>query len=174
MKKKKIQISEERHGKELESLGNVFIPIMKDVMSAEDFVETDIIMHWADIVGMELSGFCNPLKTKFDTKENTRTLYVEVPGGGFALELRHREDYILEKINAYFGYKAVHRLNISQNVNMKLRSFVIKEQKKVERPLDISEQQYLSELVSEIKDEKLREILVKLGKSVILSNKGAE
>lgn len=174
MKKKKIHISSERHNRDLESLGNVFIPIMKEVMSAEDFIEADVIMHWIDIVGEELAGFCNPLKTRFDIKDNTRTLYMEVPVGGFALELRHREDYILEKVNAYFGYKAVHKLNISQNVNMKLRGFVCKKCKKEEQKLNASEENYLSELTAEIKDEKLREILIKLGKSVILSNKGAE
>lgn len=174
MKKKKIHISEERHSRDLESLGNIFIPIMKGVMSAEDFVEADVIMHWVDIVGGELAGFCNPLKVRYDVKDNTRTLFVEVPVGGFALELRHREDYILEKVNAYFGYKAIHKLNISQNANMKVHSFILKGQKKEQRELDASEQNYLSELVSEIKDEKLREILVKLGKSVILSNKGAK
>lgn len=174
MKKKKIHISSERHSRDFESLGNVFIPIMKEVMSAEDFIEADVIMHWIDIVGEELAGFCNPLKTRFDIKDNTRTLYMEVPVGGFALELRHREDYILEKVNAYFGYKAVHKLNISQNANMKLRGVVCKKCKKEEQKLNASEENYLSELTAEIKDEKLREILIKLGKSVILSNKGAE
>lgn len=173
-KKKKIHISPERHSRDLESLGNVFIPIMKGVMSTEDFIEADVIMHWIDIVGEELAGFCNPLKTRFDIKDNTRTLYLEVPMGGFALELRHREDYILEKVNAYFGYKAVHKLNINQNANMRLRKFINKECKKEERELDALEKKYLSELTAEIKDEKLREILTKLGKSVILSNKGAE
>ena len=68
MKKKKIHISEERHSRDLESLGNIFIPIMKGVMSAEDFVEADVIMHWVDIVGGELAGFCNPLKVRYDVK----------------------------------------------------------------------------------------------------------
>ncbi|MCM1324567.1 MAG: DUF721 domain-containing protein [Acetobacter sp.] len=173
MKKTKIHFSDERHSRELESLGSVFIPIMKDVMSAEDFVEADILLRWLDIIGEEIAGFCNPLKTKFDIKKNERTLFVEVPVGGFALELRHQEDYILEKINAYFGYKAVHKLNINQNANMKLRS-VIRLKKKNEERLNKDEEQYLEELTSEIKDEKLREILIKLGKSVILANKGAK
>lgn len=172
MKKNKIHISEERHSKDLESLGNIFIPIMRGVLSAEDFVEADIMLHWLDVIGEEIASFCNPLKTRFNVKENIRTLYVEVPVGGFALELRHKENYILEKINAYFGYKAVHKLNIAQNMNMSVRHISAKKEEKIEKPLEETEKKYLSELISGIDDEKLREILTKLGKSVILSNKG--
>lgn len=174
MKKNKIHISEERHSRDLESLGNIFIPIMKGVLSAEDFVEADIILHWLDIIGKEFAAFCNPIKTRYNPKESMRTLYVEVPVGGFALELRHKENYILEKINAYFGYKAVHKLNISQNMNMTPRYLQIKAEDKPEICLDVAEEKYLTELTDGIKDEKLRKILTNLGKSVILSNKGVK
>ena len=44
MKKKiKMNISDERHCQELESLGSIFMPIMKDAFSSIDFVETAII-----------------------------------------------------------------------------------------------------------------------------------
>lgn len=171
MKKTKIHISEERHNCDLESLGNVFMPIVKGVLSAEDFVEADVILRWVEIVGETISSFCNPLKTRFNPKDNKRTLYVEVPAGGFALELRHKENYILEKINSYFGYKAIHQLNIAQNVNMKLRNKMLKNKESVEEKLSEDEQKYLSDLTNDIKDEKLREILIKLGKSVIVSNR---
>ncbi len=172
MKKIKIHISDEPHCRDLESLGSIFKPIMRDAMSAESFVEAEIILNWIDIVGIDVAKFCNPLKTKFDVADNLRTLYVEVPVGGFALELRHREDYMLEKINAYMGYRAVHRLNIAQNINMRLRQMNPLEQKKPEQELSADEKEYLDELVSEIKDEKLRENLIKLGTNVILSKKG--
>lgn len=172
MKKNKIHISDERHSRDLESLGNIFIPIMRGVLSAEDFIEADVMLRWLDIVGEEIASFCNPIKTRFNPKENIRTLYVEVPVGGFALELRHKENYILEKINAYFGYKAIHKFNIAQNMNMSVRHIRTKKEEKEEPPLDEGDKKYLSELISGINDEKLREILTKLGKSVILTNKG--
>lgn len=174
MKKAKIHISDERHERDLESLGSIFMPIMKNVMSAEDFVEADILLHWQDIIGADIAGYTNPLKTKFNPKNNQRTLFMEVPAGGFALELHHKEDYILEKINSYFGYKAVHKLNISQNINMRIKKTLLQQRNEKEQKLEETEEKYLSELVSEIKDEKLREILIKLGTSVILSNKGAQ
>ena len=168
MKKVKINISEERHNREFESLGSVFTVLMKDALSAEDVVEVDIMLNWSDIVGDSISSYCRPLRANFNPRNNCRTVYVEVPVGGFALEMRHKEKYILEKINAYFGYNAVHKLSIDQNVNMQIKLASKKQEKKELRD---GEKKYLSELISDIKEDKLKEILTKLGESVILSNR---
>ena len=170
MKKYKINISEEPHCQELESLGSIFIPLLKNVLSTEDMVGVDIILKWRDIVGENIAAFCNPLKTKYNSKENIRTLFVEVPVGGFALEIQHKENYILEKINSYFGYQAFHKLNISQNANMKLNVFNrngLDNQKEIK--ISKVDEEFLKGISSEIKDEKLREILIKIGKNVITS-----
>lgn len=170
MKKIQIHISEEPHCKDLESLGSIFVPLVKDIMSAEDFVEADILLNWRDIVGQEISSFAYPLKVKYNHKENVRTLYIEVPVGGFALEMQHREEYLLEKLNAYFGYKAVHKINISQNIQLRPQ---IKSIKKVDKEIKLNEfeKKYVESIVDGIKDDKLKEILTKLGESVVLSNR---
>ena len=171
MKKVQIHISEEPHCKELESLGSIFVPLVKDIMSAEDFVEADILLNWRDIVGQEIASFAYPIKVKYNHRENIRILYIEVPVGGFALEMQHKEEYLLEKLNAYFGYKAVHKVNISQNIQLKPQIKPIKKEKE-EIKLNDDEKKYMDEVVGDIKDEKLKEILTKLGESVIISNRG--
>ncbi len=171
MKKVQIHISEEPHCKELESLGSIFIPLVKDIMSAEDFVEADILLNWRDIVGQEMSSYAYPIKVKYDHRKNFRTLYIEVPVGGFALELQHKENYLLEKLNAYFGYKAVHKINISQNIQLKPQ-IKPEEKTKEEIKLNEDEKKYMNEIIADIKDDKLKEILIKLGESVIISNRG--
>lgn len=171
MKKVKIHISEEPHCRELESIGSVFLPLMKDAIGAEDLVEISVILNWQSIVGKDIALYCNPLKTRFNPKDSNRTLYVEVPLGGFALEIQHKKDYLLDKLNAYFGYKAIHKINISQNANMKIKNINTAPVKVKERALLDEEQKYLLSLSETIKDENLREILIKLGKNVILSTR---
>lgn len=165
MKKYKINISEDPHGKDLESLGSIFSPMLRGALSPEDIIDFDIIFNWRDIVGKELAKYSAPLKTKFDPRTNIRTLYIEVPSGGFALEIQHKETYILGKVNAYFGYKAIHKLNINQNVNMQ----ILEEEtpKPIKEKLSSEDEEYLLEVSKEIKDEKLKEILIKIGKDVI-------
>lgn len=170
MKKYKLEISDEPHCHDLESIGSIFMPIIKNAVAAEDLIGTEIVLNWKDMVGTEIQKFCMPIKTKYDPRSSIRTLYVETPVGGFALEIQHKERYLLDKINAYFGYTAIHKINVSQNTDM--RPLQIPETKEIkERNLSNEEQEFLSGMVGEINDENLREILLKVGKNIILSKK---
>lgn len=172
MKKYKINISEEPHCNDLESIGSIFIPIVKDMISAGDLIGVDVILNWKEIVGKEIASFCNPLKTKYNPKDNIRILYIEVPVGGFALEIQHKEQYILDKINAYIGYQAVHKLNITQNMNMQMKHLAEKEiTKNTKQKLTTKQEAYLQDIAEEIKDEKLREILINIGQNVLIEQK---
>ena len=176
MKKYKINISEEPHCRDLESLGSIFVPLIKNAISSEDLVGIDILLSWREIVGDEIYSYCEPIKTKFDYKNSERTLYLEVPIGGFALEIQHKEKYIIDKINAYFGYNAVHKINITQNADRKVREvkYIKEETPKKDKKISEEDEKYLLNLITGIKDDKLRENLVKIGKNVILSEKGDE
>lgn len=171
MKKVRMQFSKEPHCCELESLGSIFVPIIKAVIKAEDLVEVDVILKWRDIIGKEMAMFCHPLKTHYNPRDNCRTLFVEVPIGGFALEIQHKERYILDKINAYFGYKAIHKINVSQNANIKIKKTEEGLCRKKGRELSEDEKKYLSDLSETIKDDNLREILIKLGENIIKNKK---
>jgi len=167
-KKANIKISDERHCKELESLGSIFIPIMNGAFDAKDFIEADVILKWEDIVGSEISSFSTPVKVKFNPKTDERVIHIEVPVGGFALELQHREIYLLDKINSYFGYKAIHKLLISQNANMRIKKIKTSKKKPI---LEESDKNYLLKLSDGINSDELKEILIKLGENVISSKK---
>lgn len=168
-KKAKIKISEERHCHELESLGSIFIPIMNGAFDAKDFIEVDVMLKWEDIIGKEIALFSTPTKVKFNPKTDERVIYIDVPVGGFALELQHREIYLLDKINSYFGYKAIHKLQISQNVNMRIKKIQPMKKKPL---LTDGDKKYLSDMSDGIKNDELKEILIKLGENVISSKKG--
>lgn len=171
MKKKiKMNISDERHCQELESLGSIFMPIMKDAFSSSDFVETDIMLNWVNIIGEEISSYCTPINIKYNPKSNQRVINVEVPIGGFALELQHKEQYILDKVNAFLGYKGVHKLNITQNINKVIKNKHTKKEN-TKNKLSFEDKEFIKELSNGIKDDKLKEILIKLGENVITENR---
>jgi hypothetical protein len=168
-KKININISEERHCNELESLGSIFRPIIKDALSSDDLIEVDIMLNWVDIVGENISAYSRPLKAVYDNKINQRILNIDVPVGGFALEIQHKEQYLLNKINSYFGYRAIHKIKVNQNINMKPALIKSISTNKKTRELNEDEKKYLEELTDGIEDEKIKEILIKIGKDVILS-----
>jgi hypothetical protein len=168
-KKININISEERHCNEFESLGSIFKPIIKDALSSDDLIEVDIMLNWVDIVGDNISSYSRPIKATYDVKSNQRVLNLDVPVGGFALEIQHKEQYMLNKINSYFGYCAIHKIKVNQNINMKPTFVKSMANVKKSRELNESEKKYLEDLTNGIEDEKIKEILIKIGQDVILS-----
>lgn len=169
MKKYKINISEKRHEKDLESLGSIFMPIIKEMASSDDFIATEIMLKWRDIAGSEIASYTRPLKTKYNPKTEERTLYMEVPLGGYALEIQHKEKYLTDKINAYFGYNAIHKLNIAQNANMQLTEIEKQDDKNKEKIVSSEDMNYLKSVTKEIKDENLRKVLINIGKNIMLN-----
>ena len=161
-----------RKTKDLQSLSQTLLPLAQSILGKNGFVETDIITNWPEIVGEQLACYTFPQKIEFaKNKKNNGSLFLSVPSGAFAVEIKHREKYILEKINIYFGYNAVASLKIIQNSNIC-----------VERPqqqeimttkelfLNEQEKKEIKTLSNDIKNENLKEILIKLGHSIYADN----
>lgn len=173
-KEKDILISNERKTHDLLAAGQMIMPLVKKVLGKKGFVEIDVLTNWDKIVGEELAEFVFPQKIDFKRGEkNNGILHVCVPSGAFALEVQHREKYIVNKINTYFGYNAVSGLKIMQNSELCLDCE--KTEKRFQaRPQPLvspQEEMYIKELSAEVENPSLQEALEKLGRSVISNNK---
>jgi hypothetical protein len=93
---------------------------------ARGFATTAILSEWATIVGGELAQFTMPDRVIWPRRreeddaaaprgrrEEGAVLMLRVEGPR-AIEVQHRSGQILERINAYFGYRAVVELRILQ------------------------------------------------------------
>lgn len=167
---------ENRKTKDLQSLSQTLLPLAQDILGKNGFVETDIITNWAEIAGSQLAQYSFPQKIVFPRdKKNNGCLYLSVPTGAFAVEIQHREKYILDKINTYFGYNAVSSLKILQNNELELKGYQAHPQKKVpDRTISAQEQEEIKNASYEINDQNLKEILIKLGHSIYANNNEKE
>ncbi|HEX2580973.1 MAG TPA: DciA family protein [Dongiaceae bacterium] len=76
------------------------------------FALAGLLAHWKDIVGPEDAGQIMPLSLRFPTgKQADGTLSVRCTSA-LAVELQHRTGQLIERVNGYFGYRAVTRLRI--------------------------------------------------------------
>ena len=160
----------ERKNNGLFSISQTIMPLVKQTLGKKGFVEVDILTNWEKIVGAELAEYSLPERIDFkrDQKSNG-TLYLSVLSGAYSLELKHKEKFILDKVNAYFGYMAVANLRIIQNAEAFDREFVeVKENKVV---VSKEEEIYITELTDGVSDDKLRETLIRLGKNIVSDNK---
>lgn len=144
-------------------------PLVQQLLGQKGIMQLEILTHWEDIVGADLAAYSFPEKIEF--RQNTKSggvAHLIVPSGAFALELQHRETQIVSKINTYFGYKAVSGIRIRQDGEFDFGLCAPKAQKEKNISLLVNdeEKKYIEEISSDVKDDKLKEILIKLGYSV--------
>ena len=78
------------------------------------FAEADILNQWGSIVGPNLAEVSSPEKLGYTRQSNREaTLRIRV-APGWAPEFQHFEPLIIERVNSFFGYKAVARLQLIQ------------------------------------------------------------
>ncbi len=135
------------------------------------FAEAHVLSHWPDIAGEMLAEYSAPEKLVFPRgsgdagakgRRSGATLTIRVDGP-VAVEIRHIEPQILERINGYYGYGAVARLKIVQGpLPARARPHL----RKI-RSLRAEERDALAQGLEKIEEPGLRAALEKLGERVI-------
>jgi hypothetical protein len=106
---------EERRTHGLVSIAVPCERVTRPVFGRHGFAGGALVVDWPAIVGSAVASHTLPLGIRFPPKErNDGTLTIKVDSGAFALEVQHLEPLILERINGYFGWKAVARLKLRQ------------------------------------------------------------
>jgi hypothetical protein len=103
---------------------------------------------------------------KIDYPRNVKTdgiLRLRVDSGSFALEIQHFEPQLIERINTYFGYKAVGSVKTIQGPLPKKQKTSEPESK----TLNAAQENTLNQELSDVDDEEIREALEKLGRSIL-------
>ena len=111
-----------------------FVPgITRAAFERFGFASAALISDWPRIVGEELAYYCAPQKLKwprrFDVPPDDQSAVEVAPGatltmrveGARALEVQYAAAQIIERINAFFGYRAVERIRIVQGPVAKAR-----------------------------------------------------
>ena len=108
------------------ALASLVPGITRKAFEKHGFASASLITDWAQIVGARLSGDTRPVKLKWPrlpepagTRDDTdkgrpgATLVLQVDPA-VALDVQYQTAQIIERINAYFGYRAVAELRIQQ------------------------------------------------------------
>jgi hypothetical protein len=122
---------------------------VKKILKKDGFVYFEIIKNWKNIVGEKMFKDVSPVKIKKINNENILSINVKK---NVMIEIEYSRDQIIEKINGYLGFNAIHKIQINS----------IDESFKIKKKFILSNN--ILKKINEIKNKNLKEIFLKLNK----------
>jgi hypothetical protein len=160
-------VSEERRRGSLRAIAAEVPKIAGPVLGKRGFAEAQLVAQWPAIIGEELARGASPEKLSFTRGERREgTLHLRV-APALALEIQHREPVLIERINAFFGYRAVARLALKQGPPSRPAD----RRPPQLRALNEEERRQLDGRLTDVEDPGLRAALQRLGEAVIGSKR---
>ncbi len=144
-------------------IGDTLPKILKTKLKKANFVDISVIKNWKEIVGDDIAKNCWPIKIFFSDGNNSNGKIAIKVKRGWSLEIEYKNQEIIEKLNQYFGYKAISKINIIQN----FEEYTVESKKnKIEKK--ITKKKFFKEITN-IKQPKLQKALLKLDKTLFKS-----
>ena len=98
----------------LKKISNIISRIAEPIVKKKGFYHTKIITDWQEIIGEDLSKETCPIKIISNKQKNKTlfTLYIEVNNASTATQLSYLEEFLIEKISNYIGYKVINKIKL--------------------------------------------------------------
>ncbi len=156
------------------AVANFLAGLTKKAFEKYGFASANLVTDWATIVGPEIAGYSAPERLKWPRspdahgeltgahgKRQGATLVLRVEGSR-ALDLQYRSRQLIERVNCYFGYRAVAELRFIQGPLAQPQ----KPPPRAPSPPPASPQAEPSPELAAIRDDRLKSALARLQGSV--------
>jgi hypothetical protein len=130
------------------------------------FAATEVVTRWDEIVGADLARRSAPVRIAWprrpqgkdagEPEPGTLHIRVETP---FALDLQHLAPTIVERVNAFFGWRCVAGIRLSQAPLSPRR-------KPQAAPVAPADEPRLAAAIGAVEDDALRLSLARLGRAI--------
>ena len=148
---------------------------MGETFRRQGFASAELVTRWTEIVGAEIAAHSEPLKIQWTRPvspsaaapgsgeasgwgQEPGTLVLRVEGPA-AIEIQHLVNVICERVNRFFGWRAIARVVLRQ---APLR----RSARKVARAADPVATERLAATLPDIADDDLRQALARLGAAI--------
>lgn len=138
--------------------------VFSEAYAKQGFAARELVTRWAEIAGADIAAHSEPLKMRWPRPvegepPEPATLVLRVEGPT-ALEIQHRSDVILERVNRFFGWHAVGRIALRQAPLSR------REKRNPLPPPDPASVKRVADTLSAVEDEALRAALARLGAAI--------
>jgi hypothetical protein len=137
--------------------------VVGDTFKRQGFASAELVTRWAEIVGADIAAHSEPIKIQWTRPADGEarepgTLVLRVDGPS-AIEVQHLSNVICERVNSFFGWRAVARIALRQ---APLR----RGERKATRAVDAAAAARVAATMPDIADDDLRQALARLGASI--------
>lgn len=103
-------------------LGKVIEPLTRPVFKSQGLTNASLLTDWTGIMGPALAQNTYPERISFPRGKKTEGMLTIAVRNGFATEVQHMHQVILERLATYLGHKAITRISISHTYNETIQS----------------------------------------------------
>jgi hypothetical protein len=93
--------------------------VVGEAFTRQGFASAELVTRWTEIVGTEIAAHSEPLKIQWprgvDPQVRSPGILVLRVEGPAAIEIQHQGAVICERVNRFFGWRAVERLAFRQS-----------------------------------------------------------
>jgi hypothetical protein len=164
-----------RNGKGFRPAGALARAPIRDASGKRGFAEVRVLTDWDAILGESLARSCRPVKVTHHRGADLGATLVVLAEGARAPEVEMLAPRIVERVNGYYGYRAISRVSVTQIAGgMAETSREFDRRGAPERPrFAVTEEQAaeIDSLVADVKDPGLRAALDRLGRNICIKRR---
>lgn len=143
------------------AMGALITKLIQPVFKKRGFASLNITTDWPYIIGEKWAELTIPEKLVFKPNQRQNgVLYLRVQGSAAVL-VQHIEPDIIERVNAYFGYKAVASLKMLQGFHK-----VLPHKSAKKAVLTHEKKEHIEALLKETDEGPLKDALMQLGTAI--------
>ena len=87
---------------------------LRESAARRGFAEPKVLTHWPEIVGARLAGLATPVRVTYPRGSGLGATLVVHAEGARAPEVEHLGPQIVERVNRFYGYRAISRVRVVQ------------------------------------------------------------
>ncbi|QIE56268.1 DUF721 domain-containing protein [Pikeienuella piscinae] len=88
---------------------------LKSCGARRGFAELRLLTEWRAVVGEALASICRPMKVTYRSRGGLGASLILTTEGARAPEVEMQKTRIIDRVNAFYGYRAVSRIVIDQS-----------------------------------------------------------
>ena len=163
-----------RRGRGFQRAGATARKAIDRIAGKYGFAEADVLLNWTAIAGEALANVCQPVKVRYSKERSLGATLIVQTNSARAPEVEMKGPVIVERVNQYYGYRAIRRLKVTQSTGLASTPGFAEERAGFSGPDSAptaAETERATDMARGIKSDGLREQIARMGANVLAQDR---